>query len=68
MIKPQARSRHFIEHRSLEVWMSVVTGLRPAVVITHQEDDIRFVGCCHRESIQAGPEKEKAHDNKSVQG
>ena len=63
MIKPKACSRHFIEHRCLEVWMAVVTGLRPAVVIAHQQDDIRFVGCCHRESIQADPGKEKAHDN-----
>ena len=61
MIKPQTGTCHFIEHGRLEMWVAIVTGFRPAMVITHQEDDVRFVCCWQREHAQAKPEKKRSH-------
>ena len=61
MIKPKACSRHLIEHGRLEMWVAIVTGFRPAMVITHQEDDVRLVCCWQREHAQAKPEKKRSH-------
>ena len=61
MIQPQACSCHLIEHGCLEVWMAVVTGLGPAMVITHQEDDIWFFCSHHRERGKDNQKEKKAH-------
>ena len=40
-IEPQARRGDLIEHRRLHVRVAVVAGLLPAVVVAHQQDDVR---------------------------
>ena len=43
-VQPQARGGHGVEDRGLQVGVPVVAGLLPAVVVAHQEDDVRAVG------------------------
>ena len=40
-IEPQAGGGDLIEHRRLDVRMAVVAGLLPAVIVAHEQDDVR---------------------------
>ena len=43
-VQPQARGGHGVEDRGLQVRVAVVARLLPAVVVAHEEDDVRAVG------------------------
>ena len=61
MIQPQARQRHFIHYGGFEKWVTVISRLRPTMVIAHQQDDIWPICRGNRDSTQGCQKEKKAH-------
>ena len=61
MIQSQPHPRHLIHHRRLKMRMPIVSRLRPAMIIAHQQDDVGPVCRCHSQQAQRRQEGEKAH-------
>lgn len=61
MIQPQARQRHLIHNGRLEMRMTVISRLRPTMVIAHQQDNIRPICRGNRDSTQGCQKGKKVH-------
>ena len=45
-VEPQTGGGDLVEDGRFDVGMAVVAGLFPAVVVAHEEDDVRWGGKC----------------------